>query len=263
MLLLLSLTAYRKQVASSRSKTTLLGLPAHIRQTHALQGMVAQTDMLAGADAGDLDRFHVAADKAACPCLVLEESSGLRLSSRDDAVASAGMNRLDRVLYAARRLGCSSVGFAIEANETEANFDSAVERLKVAASRTERLELNLLIRPNRGLTEDPERLTEIIKRVGGFRLGVMPDFEQAAASPDPDAYIRRLAPYAPVVLATTVEFTAAGRHKPYDLAPLCESLKSIGFDAGLAIDYRGGGDPDEGVSMSKNALEPIMLGETT
>lgn len=262
MLLLLSLSAYRKQVASSRTKVTLLDLPEHVRTTHGLQGLVVPTDLLAGADANALERFRTAADKAACPCLVLEEISGLRLASRDDSVAHGAVDRLDRVLLAAQRMGCSSVGFAIEANETDPNFDSAVERLKGAATRAERLEINLLIRPNKGLTEEPDRVTDIIKRVGGFRLGVMPDFEQAAASADPEGYLRRLAPYAPIVLAATKDFDGAGAHADYDLAPMCESLKSIGFDAGLAIDYRGSEDPDEGVAKSKAYLEPTMLGET-
>jgi len=262
MLLLVSLSAYRKQVASSRSKVSLLNLPEHIRTTHGLQGMVALTDMLAGAELADLDRFRIAADKAGCPILVLEETGGLRLASRDDSVADGAVDRLDRVLLAAQRLGCSSVGFAIEANETDPNFDSAVERLKNAATRAERLEINLLIKPNRGLTEDPDKVTDIIKRVGGFRLGVMPDFEQAAASGDAEGYLRRLAPYAPIVLATTEDFDEKGGHAAYDLGPMCESLKSIGFDAGLAIDYRGSGDPDEGVAQGKAYLEPVMLGET-
>jgi hypothetical protein len=65
----------------------------------------------------------------------------------------------------------------------------------------------VLIAPAAGLTEDPERLTDLLKGIGGFRIGTMPDFHTAAKSGDPVGYLKKLTPYASVVNASTLGFT--------------------------------------------------------
>ena len=67
-------------------------------------------------------------------------------------------------------------------------------------------------------------MTELIKKIGGFRVGTFPDFEAAMQADDPAAYLRKLVPYASVVCATTVSLTppetmpdrdpAESEHKP-------------------------------------------------
>ena len=112
----------------------------------------------------------------------------------------------------------------------------------------------MLIQPGSGLTQTPEQLTEIIKRVGGFRIGSLPDFQVAADSGDANQYLRRLAPYAPVLFGSTVEFQKNGTHSAFDLKPCVEALVDVGYDASIAIDYRGSGDAAVGVSRTRDEL---------
>lgn len=258
MLLICSINTYKRMLARTRGGIDLLDLPAHIRQHHALRGMLLPTDILAGADMRRLDALRTAADKAQCPCLALLESTPVSLTGD----TAEGRNRLQRVLLAAQRLGCSAVGFQVDATPSASSMDQVADTLKEVASQAERLEMNLLIQPNKGLTRDPENVTEIIKRVGGFRLGVMPDFADAAASNDPDAYIRRLAPYAPVVVASTTEFSENGEHTGFQLPTLCDALVAIGFDASLAVEYRGKGDIDLGLGQAVEAISSLMTEES-
>ena len=73
--------------------------------------------------------------------------------------------------------------------------------------------------------------------------------------------MKMLAPYAPVVLASTCRFTPTGMHKPYDLKPMCQALKVIGYNAGVSLVYRGEGDPDEGITASYKHLAKALLPE--
>jgi hypothetical protein len=111
-------------------------------------------------------------------------------------------------------------------------------------------------------------VTELIKRVGGFRIGTYPDFEAATRFSDPVGYLRRLCPYASAVCASTIRFKerkapkgGAGPmldppldHEPYDLGTLVHAVASVGYDGALSIDYRGTGDVPSGIRASRNAI---------
>ena len=109
----------------------------------------------------------------------------------------------------------------------------------------------------------------------GFRVGTMPDFQTAAKSPDPLLYLRRLVPYAAAISASSVEFKPAKRggvggggggaipgHAPYDLIELCNVVQAVGYQGTLAIDYRGEGDPVEGIRNTKAVLESVLKLDT-
>lgn len=259
-------------------------VPRYVREELLLHGMNLSTDLLAGATRDSLVHLRERADKEGCSCLLLIEPDPQPFAA-DQEAARAAADRVRRVLEAAHLLGCNSAAISIAAPDTDEAFDIVASRMREAMERAERLELNLLLRPATGLTQTPERLTDLIKKIGGFRVGTLPDFQDAAASDDPQTYLRRLTPYASVVLASTVEFgepteSAAvdddkpgslddlaemlmGDHTPaphlsYDLAPLIEAVGSVGFDGTLAIDYRGGGDGTMGVHMSREAIEAAV-----
>jgi hypothetical protein len=180
-------------------------------------------------------------------------------------------------------LGCNSASVAIDAPEGDDElFDRVVDRVRMVLDRADRLEINLLISPRPGLTQDAERVTDLLKKVGGFRVGTLPDFQAASKVEDPGAYLRRLTPYASVVLASTVEFAEpaddadddtpgsledladmimsveAAKHTAYEIEPMLEAIGSVGFDGTLAIDYRGGGDGTLGVLKSRDAIEAAL-----
>lgn len=260
MLLVLAASSYRKDVLSGSAGVTLADLPRIAHEELGLRGLVTPTDFLKGADLRDLDAFRDAADKASCPVLTLIESEPHPLGVEGVEQAKASIDRLDRVLTAAHRLGCSSAAMTISGPATDVAMELAAKRMRPLATRAERLDLSLLIAPTKGLTETPERATDLIKKVGGFRIGSMPDFQAAAASEDPVAYLRRLSPYAPVVCASTVKFNKAGVHDAYDLEVCAEGLRSVGYDGAVALDYRGSGDITKGLAKSKELFERLLMG---
>lgn len=256
MLQILAVSSLRSMLVGRRASLRLDDVPRIARDELGLFGVAIPTDVLVGASLETLDSLRHAADKASCPALLLYEPTPLRMVDprrRDEAV-----ERVGKVLYAADRLGCSAAGFSIAAADSDSAFDGAVDSVRRVMEAADRIGINLLIHPVEGLTSTPDRVTELIKRVGGFRLGTLPDFESASATGDLGLHIRRLAPYAPVVLAATSEFTKAGRHSAYDLSPGVRALVEIGYDATIAIDYRGAGNPKEGIARTRDELDRLF-----
>lgn len=338
MLMTLSISSIRsllKKRGSGAPKLDLLDVPRYTRDELGLHGLTLTTDLLAGSTRDRLVGLRDAGDKAGCASLVLIEPDPLPIAELAESKGEQSVERMRRVLEAARLLGCSSVGFSLRGKDDEASFERACERLKPVIDMGERLEINVLIRPSKGLTETPDRTIELVKKVGGFRIGTLPDFQSAAESDDPGAYLRRLTPYASALLASTVELEQpedepepvekpkpakkkaaaaakkeeaqpeaapepeGGEEKPaeegaepegggegfegipdalladleamledepfnppvhvtYDLHPLVEAIKAVGYDQTLSIDYRGSGDGTLGSIMSREAIEAVF-----
>ena len=127
----------------------------------------------------------------------------------------------------------------------------------------ERLELNVLLAPHEGLTASTERLTALIKRIGGFRIGSLPSFGAAAAAGqgDPIDGLRKLAPYAGAIHATIEGFTKKGTHKSWDLKACVTAIRSVGFLNTLAIDYTGEGDPIPNIEKARDLLQTAIDAE--
>jgi sugar phosphate isomerase/epimerase len=271
MLLTLTANSLRSLLArgkSGKAKLELADLPAFARDQLGLHGLNLGTDLLAGVSREGLEKLRERADKAGCACLLLIESEPQPFGDPSEAAGPPLIERLTKVVQAANLLGCSSVAVKVAGRDDPAAVARAAERLRKAVVKAEKLELNVLLSPHDGMTATPERVTELLKKVGGFRVGTYPDFQAAAASPDPAGYLRRLTPYAAMVSASTVKFSggtgddegeeAPLKHTPYDLKPLVEAIVSVGYDGTLAIDYRGTGDAKLGVVRSRRALEQLL-----
>lgn len=269
MLFTLTANALRARIASTRKPRsgadTLLvtDLPKFARNELGLFGLNLSTNLLAGADLKRLDSIRDAADKASCPCLVLSESEVLPMGTTVDDVGDAAIARAQRVVQAASRLGCNSIGLPISVQDNEDEIDFCIERLRRVLQVAERAEVNVLICPSPGLTADPERLTDLIKKVGGFRIGTFPDFEVASKTSDPQLYLKRLTPYAAAVTAATVSFKSGKRpgewiHEPFDLVAYAAVVRTVGYTGTLALDYRGTGDPAENLRKAKELLEAVV-----
>ena len=257
-------------------RLTLTDTPAFIKDQLGMHGMSLSTDLLAGASPDVLDRLRDRADKAGCACLLLFEPVPQALAS--EKKADAAVDRASRVVRAAHLLGCNSAAISIDAPDTDAAFDRVVDSMRRVMEKAESLDLNLLINPRKGLTARPERVTDLIKKIGGFRVGTLPDFDAAVDAEDSEQYLRRLTPYASAVLATMHDFaepepvdedapgtlddlaemlmsTDAPEHTTFDIVPLLRAIASVGFEGTLSIDYRGGGDGTLGVMQSRDAIE--------
>jgi hypothetical protein len=212
MLLTLRVSALKSRLqATGPGRLALLDVPAFARDHLGVNGLVLSTDLLVGADKQHLQRVLESADKAGCPCLVLTESTPQQFADEDDAVVAQATDRSLRVAQAAAWLGCSAFALPLLATDDEPSMVTAATNLKPVSRRAEKLDLNMCIMPTEGLTGHPERVTDLLKKIGGFRVGTLPDFAAAAASPDPVLYLRRLVPYASAVLAPAPPTAAPAR----------------------------------------------------
>ncbi|HBS28220.1 MAG TPA: hypothetical protein DEB06_01935 [Phycisphaerales bacterium] len=259
MLLTLSAKSFAVPAKKGAEPRVALHEIPRIAQTElGLMGLSIPSSMLAGWEPPALDRLRDQADKAACPVLLLIEDRPHAFGGADPQAFAATQERLDRVLRVAHRLGCASVAISLEHKPEPEISETLAQRLKALVSRAERIEINLLLAPAKGLTEAPDRLTGLIRRVGGFRIGSFPDYAAAAASDDAVAYLRSLAPYASVVSASFQEFDAKGKHKGWDLAACSQAIREVGFDANLTLDFRGKGDPVPALAQAKATIEAAL-----
>lgn len=182
----------------------ILDLPKYTRETLGLSGVNLSTDLLAGADRARLESIRERADKASCACLLLVEHEAQPFGHSDESKVAAAAKRARAVVEAAQILGCSAAAIKVAATNDDAALARVAAALKPVVERAEKLDINLLISPHDGLTSKPDRVTDLLKKVGGFRIGTYPDFEVASKSEDAVAYLHRLTPYATAVCAVTI-----------------------------------------------------------
>ncbi len=281
-----------RDVLKRRGKRALalVDLPKYTVEHLGLSALNLSADLLAGMGRSDLEKIRDTGDRVGCTILMLSQSDPLLLGDPKDDKGDAAIDRAKRIITAATLLGCNSASISIKGKNTDPIFEQVTDRMKQVLEHADSVDINVLIAPTSGLTEDSERLTDLVKAIGGFRIGTLPDFQSAHASGDPGGFMRRLTPYASVVNATTLGFsdpsidenaenkpdsiesgltgldalaaelegmmdTPAPVHEGYDLAPMVAALAAVGFDGNIAIDYRGGGDGTLGVMQSRDALE--------
>jgi hypothetical protein len=197
----------------------LTDLPNYTREVLGLRGLSLSTDLLVGADRKMLDTLRERGDKAGCACLTLVEPPSIKINATSEAATAAIMDRMSRVVQAAQILGCSSAAFHVEGVATEKDREIAAARLKQIVQRGEKLDVNILLGPSANAAIEPDMLTDVLKRVGGFRVGTFPDFESASKAKDPLTYLRRLSPYASAVCAATMGFESGVTIPPPPKAP--------------------------------------------
>jgi len=236
----------------AKPRLALPDLPAFARQTLDLHGLNITTDLLAGATRTTLAQLRERADKERCACLLLIEPNPMKLASEDDAIGNIGVDRARKVLQAAHILGCNAAAISIDSTDTEDFLDFSVDRIRQIVDTAEKLDMNLLISPRKGLTANPERVTEMIKKIGGFRVGTLPDFQTAVESGDANAYLRKLVPYASVISATTVELTEP--EEPAEAMPVAKAE-----DEPAAPEEAGAEPPKEIANDSANDSEDAEL----
>lgn len=255
MLLTLSANALRAQLSGGEPELDLLDLPKLAKHEFGFGGLQLSTSMLKGWDASKIEALRDHADKAGCPCLVLVEEQSHDLSDLEGDTTERMMIRMKKVLQVAHRLGCASVAMSIAPAVGEDAADLVAENLRDVVRAAERLELNLLLALSDGLTESPERLSSLIRKVGGFRIGAFPSFAQAGASGDPGAYLKAIVPYASAVTASCGTFDPQGRHDAFHLESCMDALKAVGYDGSLAVESGSGPDAFEQIAACKEAIE--------
>ncbi len=273
-----------------RNALRVADLPRYTQEHLGLHALNLSTDLLKGMSRAEIEKIRDSGDKVGCTCLMLSEPDPMDMAAGRDRAGEGAIDRMTRVIKAGSLLGCNAVSLSISGADSDDAFELAVERMKQVLGVADTIDINVLIAPMKGLTEGADRVTELVKAIGGFRIGTLPDFQTAAQSGDPVNYLRRLTPYAPVVNASTLGFeepeprdetmkNADGLsgldalaaeleamdddlppvHVGYDLEPLVGAIKAVGFDGNIALDYRGDGDGTLGVLQSRDAIEAALV----
>ena len=246
------------------SALTPMDLPKYTMDNFGLRAINFSTDQLAGLAPKDLELIRDSGDRIGCSCLLLSQTAALPLGDVKGDKAIEGMERMTRVIKAASLMGCNAVSLSIKAKDTDGAFEQATESMKHILQIADRAEINVLIAPTSGLTQDPDRLTDLIKGIGGFRIGTLPDFEVAAQSGDPVGYLKKLTPYASVVNATTLGFvlpdpetspeSTSKEEDPVDDAPALSGLEA------LAAELEGMMMQDDPIPVHEGYDLPALVG---
>ena len=223
----------------------VFSLPRFVARDLGLRGLNLPSDLLSGFGMPDVERLRDEADRAHCPVLLLIEETPIDFTDRG-ALWHRALDRLKRVGLAASRLGCPSVAIRVAAPDTDEAFEATAVGVKAMLRELDRYELNVLLAPSSGLTETAGRLTDLIKKIGGFRIGSYPSFEHAYATGELEKTLRKLAPYAPAIAASVRGFSKSGVHEPYALEACVACVMEVGYGNTLAIDHLGPPPPAGG-----------------
>ena len=121
-------------------------------------------------DRRQLDKLRNQADQAGCPCLILRESKSVPVVTGRSVDLDKTKRRLELVARAAHRLGCNAVSLQPEPFNADTQLEEAAKFLRQIMDRIDRMEMNMLIEPGKGVLAEPERLIELIKKVAEFTM---------------------------------------------------------------------------------------------
>jgi len=259
-LLTLAAGSLRPLLSRARSPLQLNDLPAFTAETLGLRGLALPTDLLAGLRPSQLDSLRDAADKVHCPCLLLVEV--MPLDFQDAGRRPASIERVRKLATAASRLGCSALGMRPAGVVDDESLSRTAQGVKEALTALDRFEVNVLLEPGEHRIAAPAGLTDLIKRIGGFRIGSLPSFDHAASTGDAEQALRRLAPYATsAIMATVKSFSKSGSHQAWDLVKCIDAVRSVGFVNALCIDFKGAGDPVKAIETAREQMSQAILTE--
>jgi hypothetical protein len=230
-------------------------VPDFVAEHLGLKGLNVHVPMLKGMAVKDLERLRDRADRARCPILVLVEERVL-----DYAQAPAEcIARVEKLGLAASKLGAPSVAVEIASiPSTPEGFDSVAANVKRSLAALDRYDTHLLIRPGEGGAGDPQRISDLIKKIGGFRIGSMPTFAQAATTKDPVDALRRLAPYAQAIEASVKAFGKSGKHDAWDIKAMFDAIQAVGYGNTVCIDYSAKTDPIGNIEAARDMLAALI-----
>lgn len=250
--MLLTLTASSLQHYKKAKQPLAVGdIPDFVAEELELRGLTLNAALLKGMNASDLERLRDRADRARCPVLVLLEEVSQDFTT--DAALAQTQERVLKLGMAASKLGCPNIAIRCT-SISEANSEKAALNIKRTLAKLDRFEVHLLMRPGDGVTADAARMADLIKRIGGFRIGTLPSFASASATGDAAAALRRLAPYAQAVEATVKAFGKTGKHEAWDLDKCLEAVRGVGYQNIVSIDYVGRADPVAAIKRARDLL---------
>ena len=235
MTLLLTLAIQSLNPLIESGSQDILEVPNLVSEKLNLRGVMIDAKHLSGWGQDSYDCFRNNGDKAKSPCLLVRDNTFMDLIGAQEA----SRERIQRLSVAANRLGCNAISITPTFPSDKNTHDHIVGQLREAMVDVERLELNLLLQPCEGLSSDPDELIEIIKQIGGFRIGALPTFSAASATGDGLEALRKLAPYAGGIVA---DFPTGRGKKNIDPVEGLKAVREVGYSNTVAINYLGKGN---------------------
>lgn len=154
------------------------------------------------------------------------------------------------------------IGFPYARVNTGKSSDtSSMQRIiasyKELVEYAESIGIGILIENHGGVSNNPEKLVEIIKKVGSSSFGACPDFGNF---PESTRYkdLEMVAPYALLAHAKTYQFDERGEETRINMRQCLDILRRAGYNGYLSIEFEGSGDQFEGVRKSKALLEKYI-----
>ncbi len=242
-----SALAFADRLRSEDDPLTLVDFPAFAAGEIGVRGVSLPASLLSGLTLPDLEAIRDAADKARCPALLLLEDRSQPLADLDADVRGEATERVRRLSRAANILGSAQLGISIEGEDGEDRFELAASTVREAIHSINSFEVAVLLEAAEGLAGDPGRLTDLIKKIGGFRIGSLVDFRFAHDTGDFEGTLRRLAPYAGTIFATVgasargAKPAAASKDAtPYDIEAGLQAVLAVGYQHAICLDHAGG-----------------------
>ena len=254
MTLLLTLAIQSLNTLIDAGSHEILDVPAIASEKLDLRGVMIDAEHLAGWDQKSYDTFRNNGDKVKSPCLLVRDNSLMDILGANEA----SLERIGRLSVAANRLGCNAIAITPTFPDDSDLVDQIVEQLRNAMVGVERLELNLLLQPCEGLSSNPDALIDIIKQIGGFRIGALPTFSAAGATGDGLEALRKLAPYAGGIVA---DFPVGRGKKNVDPLAGLKAIREVGYSNTVAINYLGKGDAIKEIGKMSKKLRKYLEDE--
>jgi len=228
------------------------GVPLLSSEQFDLRGVMIDATHLSGWSFDTYDEFRNNADKANAPCLLVRDNTPMDLSEGNHDLSR---ERISRLSVAANRLGCNAVAITPIFPEDDQVVQFMTAQLREAMQGVEKLELNLLLQPAEGKTSDPDLHIDIIKQIGGFRIGALPTFSAASATGDGLAALQKLAPYAGGIVA---DFPTGRGKKAVDLVDGLAAIQSVGYSNTISLNYIGKGNPLTELRKASNKMHAFL-----
>jgi sugar phosphate isomerase/epimerase len=235
MTLLLTLAIQSLNASIKAGSQDILEIPKVASEKLDLMGVMIDAEHLKGWGIESYETFRNNGDKAKSPCLLVRDNTKMDLIGSQEGARE----RIKRLSAAANRLGCNAISITPTFPDDKTAVDQIVEQLRDAMADVERLELNLLLQPCEGVSSNPDQLIEIIKQIGGFRIGALPTFSSAGATGNGLEALRKLAPYAGGIVA---DFPSGRGKKKVDPVEGLKAVREVGYSNTIALDYIGKGD---------------------
>ncbi len=257
-----SALAFADRLRSDDDPLTLIDFPAFAAGEIGVRGVSLPASLLSGLTPPELEAIRDAADKARCPALLLHEDRSQPLADADPTVRSEATLRVQRLSRAASILGSAQLGISIEGEDGDDRFEIAASTVREAIHSINSFEVSVLLEAATGITGDSTRLTDLIKKIGGFRIGSLVDFRFAHDTGDFEGTLRRLAPYAGSIFAT-VGASARGAKPaaatkdatPYDLESGLQAVLAVGYQHAICLDHAGGPNATASMIEAREIIE--------